>query len=258
MSYDKELQFAVNLAKEAGEVMKRYFTADDIGTITKEDDTPLTVADTSINQLVIERVKSEYPGCGVIGEEDSYGIDKDEVWVVDPIDGTLAYSSGIAVATFCLAYVVKGEVKVSVVYEPLGASRMYTAVLGNGAFMNDNKIEVLRTDSFDKTLTVFGADKLNVIKTELNKKGSKNLWFHSFAFGAVKVADGTFVAGGMRYGSPWDAAAASLIVQEAGGKVTDIHGNPRKYKEWGDGVVVSNGALHEEIIKLINDEDSRD
>ena len=126
LGYEKELDFAKQLAQDAGEIMRRYFQSDDIGTELKEDNTPLTIADTKINQLAIDRVKQVFPRCGVIGEEDSFETEREELWVVDPIDGTKPYSLGIPVSTFCLAYAVNGDVKVSVVYDPF-QDRLYHA-----------------------------------------------------------------------------------------------------------------------------------
>ncbi len=80
MDYAEELEFAKGLALEAGGIMRRYFNAEDIGTTWKQDNTPLTVADTTINELVISRVKEMFPKDGVIGEEASYETERPRVW----------------------------------------------------------------------------------------------------------------------------------------------------------------------------------
>jgi myo-inositol-1(or 4)-monophosphatase len=103
VSYEKELRFATDLAQEAGAIMDRYFRAEDIGTELKQDLTPVTVADTTINDLVIDRVQQSYPEHGVLGEENSYEPTRDRIWVVDPIDGTVPFSLGIPTSTFSLA-----------------------------------------------------------------------------------------------------------------------------------------------------------
>ena len=109
MSYEKELDFAKALALEAGEIMRKYFRSDRLGTVQKDDLTPLTVADTAINDLVIERVQHEFPEHGVLGEEASYEPNRQWIWVVDPIDGTSPYSCGIPISTFSLALVNKKD-----------------------------------------------------------------------------------------------------------------------------------------------------
>lgn len=249
------LEFAKGLAVEAGIIMKRYFRAEDIGTEWKEDSTPVTVADTIINKLVIDRVKEVYPEFGIIGEEDSHEPSRDYVWVVDPIDGTIPFSLGIPVSTFCLALVYKGDVQISVVFEPF-QDRLFSAMLGGGAFMNDKKIHVSSDKDF-KNKYLFGSswvkkgekDLRDVLHT-LREKGVKTLNLPSYSYMAALVASGEFVAAFMTYGSQWDAAAISLIVEEAGGKASDLNGQTRKYHEWGEGILLTNGVVHDDIVRL--------
>lgn len=257
MKYTSELQLAKLLAKEAGVLMHRYFRSEDIGVEIKEDQTPVTIADTKINRLVIERVKEKYPQTGVIGEEDSYNEENDNVWVVDPIDGTMPFSLGIPVSTFSLAYVEKGKVKVAVIYDPF-IDRLYWAVEGEGSYLNNEKIAVSKITSLDNAYIALGG---GLIKKEFKKLSDNNVRtfdMYSYAFSASLVATGDFVVAVMTYGSPWDAAAASLIVQEAGGRATDLLGNDRNYAEWGDGILITNGHVHDELLKLIDYENTRD
>ncbi|MDR1032910.1 MAG: inositol monophosphatase, partial [Candidatus Nomurabacteria bacterium] len=127
------LEFARRLAYAAGGVMLKYFRLGGGISHYKEDNTIVTKADTEINQMVIDRVRATYPGHGVYGEEDSFGRDKNELWVCDPIDGTNMFARGVPVAVFSLAFVVDGEPVMGVVYDPF-TDRLYTAVKGEGAF----------------------------------------------------------------------------------------------------------------------------
>ncbi len=252
------LEFAKGLAAEASVIMRRYFRAEDIGTNWKEDNTPLTIADTTINKLVIDRVKAVYPDHGVIGEEDSYETKRDYVWVVDPIDGTMPFSLGIPVSTFCLALVYKGDVQVSVVMEPF-QDRLFSAIRGHGAYLNEKKLKVSKTTDFKNNYFFLlgwiqrDARDLRAVVTELEKQGARMLGLLSYAYSTALVATGDLMVSGMSYGSPWDAAAIALIVEEAGGKATDLKGKPRKYNEWSDGILISNGAVHDKVVKLIRD-----
>lgn len=257
------LEFSKGLAQEAGIIMKRYFRAEDIGTEWKEDDTPLTVADTMINQLVIDRVKEIYPEHGIIGEEQSFEAEREYVWVVDPIDGTIPFTLGIPGSTFCIALVHKGEVHVAVVFEPF-QDRLFSAKRGEGAYLNDRIITVSK-DTEIKNRYFFGADWMkpgqkNVRPAilELEKRGARLLSVPSYAFMGALVATGDFFAAFMAYGSPWDAAAISLIVEEAGGRATDLNGNVRKYNEWSDGILVTNGIVHNDIVKMTKNADTWD
>lgn len=256
MEYQREITFAKRLASEAGETMRRYFQADDIGVEIKEDNTPITIADSSINAFVIEQVRKEFPDCGVIGEEDSFETEREKLWIVDPIDGTRPYSLGIPVSTFCLAYAEAGQVKASVVYDPF-QDRLFSAVAGQGAFVNEKPIAVSETASMQDQYVALGGGRTNRARREL-RDVVKRFELYSFAYAATLVAEGNFVAAGMEYGSQWDAAAASLIVQEAGGRVTDLDGNERDYSQWGKGILMTNGHVHDALLELIDDESSRD
>lgn len=135
---------AIELAKSAGDTMRHHFT---IGMkITwKADKTPVTIADTKINALVIKVIKDTFPTHGVLGEEASdYEVGDKYLWVCDPIDGTIPYSHGIPTSVFSLALVKDGEPILGVVYDPF-MERMFFAQKGEGAFMNEQIINVKKT-----------------------------------------------------------------------------------------------------------------
>ena len=98
------LDFAKSVAYEAGEIIRKYFVKNPDSEF-KKDDSIVTVADKEINDLVIERVKENFPGHAVNGEEASYQQDTKHVWVCDPIDGTNPFAMTVAVSVFSLAYV---------------------------------------------------------------------------------------------------------------------------------------------------------
>ncbi len=260
----KALQFAKDLARESGVIMKRYFQATDIGIEWKEDNSPVTVADRTINDLVIEKIKVTYPEYGVVGEEASYKADRETVWVVDPIDGTAPFSFGMPISTFCLALVHNGDVQVSVVYDPF-QDRMYSAQVGLGAYMNDVRLHVSDASTLKKqyilafrSLTKPNHTGINTMFDAIQREGAKTYMFASFSYAGALVADSRFVAACMEYGSPWDAAAISLIVSESGGMATDLNGKPRKYNIWADGLILSNGKVHQKLVDLIDYENTRD
>jgi fructose-1,6-bisphosphatase/inositol monophosphatase family enzyme len=262
VNYDNELKFAKGLAREAGVVMKRYFRTDDLNTERKDDNSPITIADTAINRMVIDRVKASYAEYGVIGEEESHNKTAEYVWVCDPIDGTSSFMLGMPVSTFCLALVHKGRVLLSVVYDPY-QDCLYYAVTGKGAFLNDTPLKVSSTSylkgEYLLAPDVIGSDAEDItdIKLALRDRGARVVNLASFTYVALRVAEGKMPVAFMTYGSPWDAAAISLIVQEAGGKATDLNGKIRRYDEFANGIVLSNGTLHDEIIGIISGARSR-
>lgn len=261
---DKAFVFAKDLARQSGEIITKYFQSADMAKNWKEDNSIVTVADTTINQLVISKIQESYPEHGVYGEEDTYEIEREWLWVVDPLDGTSPFSLGIPISTFALALVHNGDVIFSIVFDPF-QDRMFVARKGQGAFVNDAKLEVSKEDTFKRqfvlsfrSLTKPDHKGVNIMFDELQRQGAKIYMFAGFSYGGALVAEGRFVAACMAYGSPWDAAAISLIVQEAGGKATDMNGKPRKYNVWGDGLIVSNGLVHDRLVKLIDYENTRD
>lgn len=259
---NKYLEFAQSLAVDAGEVMRKYFRSDSLQTSWKEGTSPVTIADTEINRMVIDRIKETYPPHGVFGEEESFENDRETIWVVDPVDGTAPFELGIPAATFCLALVHEGKVQVSVVYDPF-QDQLFSAVRGRGTRVNGNPAQIPQSSDithkyiFRPSVTSNNSEDFSFVEKEVRKQGAKIMAFSSFSYLASLILEGKMVAAFMSYGSPWDAAAISLIIQEAGGKATDLSGQERVYNDWADGILVSNGALHDKMVGLIKDARSR-
>jgi myo-inositol-1(or 4)-monophosphatase len=138
------LKFATDLALEAGQIMEKHFHAA-VEFREKADLTIVTVADEAINQLVIDRVAESYSEHSVFGEEASSNKGHQYAWVCDPIDGTIPYSKGLPVSVFSLALTKDGESIVGVVYDPF-MKRLYSAIKGEGAFLNGEAINVSSSD----------------------------------------------------------------------------------------------------------------
>jgi fructose-1,6-bisphosphatase/inositol monophosphatase family enzyme len=144
---EEYLEFAKGLAKQAGQIMLDYFDGDQQVEI-KADNSPVTIADKTINDLVINEIAKAYPDHGVVGEEASTDKqDQEYVWFCDPVDGTKAFTWGLPTAMFSLALVTKGRPVMGVAYDPF-LKRMFTAVKGQGAFCNGEKISVSSLDLY--------------------------------------------------------------------------------------------------------------
>jgi myo-inositol-1(or 4)-monophosphatase len=178
-------------------------------------------------------------------------------WVCDPIDGTMPYSNGLPIFTFSIALVDQetGLPVLGLVNDPI-MKNMYWAYKGSGAFRNGEKIHILSHDDFKNSymsidgsrLQEFSGLKVNEL---LREKGVKLMKLLSFVYGAIQVANGKFV-GSVFFGEyAHDVAALKIIVEEAGGKVTDLNGEERRYDEKGLGCIVSNGVLHNEIVDVL-------
>lgn len=257
--YQNELTIAKKLAKEAGDIMLGYFNTAASNPATKSDRTIVTKADTDINRLVIEILNKETPGYSIWGEEESSIVEGAEyTWVCDPVDGTMPFSKGLPISTFSLALVDKhGQSIVGVVYDPF-QDRLYTAVKGYGAFLNDQKIEVSETATLegayiDEELWINQEEEVTFDnpKDVLNKAGAKVTTQCSAVIMGCFVANGAYDAMVFGQGKPEDIAAIAVIVTEAGGKVTDLLGNEQRYDTNIRGAIVSNGRIHQELLGII-------
>ncbi len=252
------LEFAKGLANEAEEIALKYFSFE-IDSTWKEDDTPLTKADTEINDLVIKRIKETYPEHSVYGEEKSYKKKNSRyIWVCDPIDGTMAFSCGLPLFVFSIALVdqSKGLPILGLVNDPV-MKTMYWAVKNGGAYRNGKQIFVSDSKTFLNTYTLTGASGKDVgfsnlpVHELLGNEKSRVMKFPSFIYGAIQVANGKFAAGVFYKKDGHDVAALKIITEEAGGKVTDLNGNERRYDQNGVGCIVSNGILHDKLLEIV-------
>ena len=252
------LEFAKKLAREAEEIALNFFSFE-TESIWKEDNTPLTKADTEINDLVIKRVNENFPEHSIYGEEKSELKENSKyIWVCDPIDGTMPFSNGLPIFTFSIALVDQssGLPILGVVNDPI-LKNMYWAIKNGGAYRNGKQLFVSKNKSLESTYLIIegsgkavGFSNLSLIKT-LSEKKCKVMKFLSFIYGGIQVSNGKFM-GGVFYNPYWhDIAALKIITEEAGGKVTDLNGEERRYDENGIGCIVSNGVLHDELLKII-------
>ena len=252
---EEYLKFAKDIADYAGKIMIKYFNQDN-GSSYKGDKTIVTLADKEINTYLIEQVKEKYPNHSVDGEEEQFGK-SDYVWVCDPVDGTAMYARHIPVAVFSLALVINGEPKVGVVFDPFTNS-LYTAIKGNGAYRNGKKIAVndyeledIRTQCY---CDLSSRDEYEISKVLENlRKKTRFVDIGSIIRASMCVATADFVLAiftGAKHKN-CDIAAVKVIVEEAGGLVTDLFGNEQRYDESVKGAVISNGKVHNEVIGII-------
>lgn len=253
--YSEYLDFAKDIAKYAGKVMLKYFNQEN-GEKYKGDRTIVTLADTEINSYLINQVKEKYPNHAVDGEEEKYG-ESNYKWICDPVDGTAMYARHIPVAVFSLALLIDGVPVLGVVYDPF-TDNMYSALKGNGTYKNDKKIEVSDI-TFDDMRSVANFDiwpaaEYNILEPikELGKK-TYLVAIGSVIRASMCVANGEFNAAifpGTIHKN-CDIAAVKIIVEEAGGKVTDMFGKEQRYDEDINGAIISNGIVHSEILEVI-------
>jgi fructose-1,6-bisphosphatase/inositol monophosphatase family enzyme len=256
------LDFAKDLAQEAGQIMRKYFRADEIGLKLKDDLSPLTLADTEINSLVIAKVKQRFPDHGVLVEEENYNLDKKQLWIVDPLDGTPTFARGIPVFAFSIALVEDGVPQVGVVYDP-NTDRLFSAITGQGAYENGRQINIKdphANTSFFISAWVVGGINGSCIKSKevdgklasvFGKSGNYMIFDLPIAYVMPLVAANNVDACLTTVINPWDLAAGCLIAKEAGAKVTDLFGD--EIERWDkniNGVIVAAPRFHADLVEL--------
>jgi histidinol-phosphatase len=256
-----DLALALELADVADAITLRRFRAADLVVETKPDLTPVTEADRAVEAQLRAHLARERPGDAVLGEEagETAADDRDATrrWLIDPIDGTKGYARGLPVWATLVALEVDGNPVVGVVSAPALGARWWAA-LGLGAFRNGDPIVVSRVGRVEDAHLAYdsvrafeeegiGDQFLALARRCWRTRGFGDFWSH------VLVADGSIdiaieVSG---RGAPlqvWDLAAPMVVVQEAGGRFTDLGGVA--CADAGN-VVATNGLLHEEVLAAL-------
>jgi histidinol-phosphatase len=247
-----ELDFANDLADRAATIAMDVFSGD-VRVRIKDDDTPVTQADTAIEAMVRERVAEVFPADRVLGEEQGGDADAPgRVWIVDPIDATKNFARAIPVFATLIALQVDGSLDLGVVSAPALGER-YEAVRGAGARMNGLPIRVSETTSVAEAQVTFSSlpallaerpGMRGILDEAARTRGFGDFWIHVLvARGASEVA----VEPELRL---WDYAALKVVVEEAGGRMTTIDGGPVTD---GGSVLTTNGPLHDEVVRRLAD-----
>lgn len=248
-------EFALEIARRAGDVIKSNFTLG-MKKQWKEDNTPVTETDIVINEFVVSSIKEKFPDHSVLSEEGSAMTkDSEFVWVCDPVDGTIPFSHGIPTSVFSLALVRDGNPILGVIYDPF-MDRLFTAEKGNGAYLNGAKIAVSRAKTFQNSVMNLGwwpnaQFNLAPLYRTLKQKGAKLIDLGSTIYMGALLASGEFVANISAGREAHDSATIKILVEEGGGRVTDLFGNEQRYDQKTRGHLATNGLLHDELLRLI-------
>ena len=239
-----ELAFALSLADDADEITLSRFGAHDLRIETKPDLTPVTDADRAVEERLRARIAAERPGERVVGEELGADGGEGERWILDPIDATKNFLRGIPIFATLIAL----EDRVAVVSAPALGKRWW-AVRGEGAVANGRALRVSRVERIEDAMLTFTSlhrmdDRFVALaQRSWAPRGFGDFWqYMLLAEGAVDVC--------VEYtANLWDLAAPKLIVEEAGGRLTDLAGADRAD---GGSALASNGLLHDEALSALN------
>ena len=242
-------------AKEAGKIVKAHYgNAGKLG--YKNPRSIVTKVDLLSEKKIIGIISKKYPEHNFITEE-SGSIKKgsEYTWIIDPIDGTTNFVSGLGNFAVCIALAKKDEVLMGAVYDPCEDS-MFFAEKGKGAFLNNKKIKVSSKNNLGECILAFNLpsnvaiskDTLLLLSRIYGEfRGIRN--FGSAALNMCYLAQGKFDLYMTKSINSWDVAAAKIIVEESNGKVTNPDGS--KWNLDNTQIIASNKILHDKFVKLI-------
>ena len=242
---------AIGAAREAGEIALRYYHGDFEVTI-KPDQTPVTQADREAETAITTSLRRAFPEIGVLGEEFGQQGPTDRRWIIDPIDGTKNFVRHIPMWAVLLALEEQGEITAGVVLNPVSGD-LFWARRGDGAWANGRRLHVSDVATLPEAF---------LLHSSLSLLRPTPYWP-----GFVRLVDGTARTRGFGdyygYGlvaegkgeiyvevdlKPWDVAPMKILIEEAGGRLTDLSGRPNIY----DGsVLATNGRLHDEALRVL-------
>ncbi|HUP59572.1 MAG TPA: inositol monophosphatase family protein [Thermoanaerobaculia bacterium] len=239
-----DLQLALELAGAADAITMKFFRSASLAVRTKQDHSPVSEADEAVERTLRELLQRARPDDGILGEEFGVSGASARRWILDPIDGTKNFVRGIPVFGTLIALEENARVVAGVVSAPAIARRWW-ASKGEGAFCNGDAIRVSRVDSIEKAyLSSYALDEpfLALARRSGRACAFSDFWAHMLvAEGALEIAVEPKLA-------TWDVAALMIIVEEAGGRFTDLRGNARH--DGGSGVS-TNGLLHDAVLEAL-------
>jgi myo-inositol-1(or 4)-monophosphatase len=255
MTQTPDATFLTKLAKIAAEVHLRHFDKLDPADIDlKRRRDLLTVADSEAERELIREIKSSYPGHDILAEESGAQVSGAEwCWIIDPVDGTTNFARGFPMFSASIGLVRRGLPVLGLV-EAAYLRETFIAERGAGAFLNGRRLSVSRTPDIHTSLlaTGFSYVRNEVTRNNVDNFGKLVLKCHDIRRGGSASVDLAYVAAGRfdgyweGYLKPWDVAAGALLVQEAGGAITDFAGG----QDWlfGENAVATNGMIHAELL----------
>jgi myo-inositol-1(or 4)-monophosphatase len=256
---DRLLETAVVASREAGGILESYRKSG-FRVQHKNSINLVTDADHAAEQCVIDRLRQQFPTHRFLAEERGRVEENASpfLWVIDPLDGTTNFAHGYPVYCVSIGLEVEGQVVLGVVFDP-SRDELFTATHGGGAYLNGTPLHVTATASLDHSLLVTG------FAYDIRETKRNNLdYFASFALKSQGMRrtgsaalDLSYVAAGRFDGfwevtlHPWDMAAGSVIVREAGGLVTNFLGQDLSI--YGQELVASNGHIHKAMLQVLNE-----
>jgi myo-inositol-1(or 4)-monophosphatase len=250
----------VNATEAGAEVLKYYFNSKTLKISNKEGINNLvTEADHAAEKAIIETIQESFPEHFILSEEaGEVKMDSSYKWIIDPIDGTVNYAHGIPLCCVSIGLEKDGQILMGAVYNPL-LDEFFIAEKGKGATLNGEKITVSEKKQVMDACIVTGFPYVYLdmpngpldVFNRLIRKGVPVRRLGSAAIDLCWVASGRFDGFYEHKLNAWDSSAGFLIVEEAGGRVSDFSGN--SYSPYQPKIVATNGLIHNELLEWVND-----
>jgi myo-inositol-1(or 4)-monophosphatase len=253
------LNVMIKAAQKAGRTLKRDFgEVEHLQVSLKGPGDFVTAADRRAEEILCTELAAARPGYGFVGEEGGkrHGTDETHTWIVDPLDGTTNFLHGIPQFAISIGLQREGTIIAGVIYNPAN-EELYTAERGKGAFLNDQRLRVAGRRKLDECVIGCGLPHIGRGDHELSRREMTEIQNRVAGlrrFGAACL-DMAFVAAGRLDGywernlSPWDMAAGTIIVREAGGIVTDVENKDDPLKSGS--VICGNEFVHAELVNIL-------
>jgi histidinol-phosphatase len=251
---DRLLDAALDAARAAGAIALSYFRAD-VRVMQKPDQTPVTQADHEAETAIVDRLRALFPDVGFLGEEFGAQGSQARRWIIDPIDGTKNFVRGIPYWATLLALEEDGEITLGVVHSP-ATGELFWARRGQGARADGVPLHVSTIDRLDAAMVVHSSLNLlrpldggrvwdgvvRLIDRTDRQRGFGDYYGYTFVLrGRAEIMLEADV-------KAWDIAPIKVLVEEAGGRLTDFAGRPTIYSGTA---LASNGRLHDETLALL-------
>ncbi len=255
------LAFLSQVTRAAGEVLVDFFTRDfriDTKNPFEGSIDIVTDADRASEELILDAIRREFPDHDILAEETTTtNTGSPWLWIVDPLDGTINFAHGFPAFCISIALMEHGRLLAGMVFDPLRKDAFFAA-RGSGAFLNDQPLHVSRADRMDRSLVATGFPYDRAISAENNLAEFCNVVtrVQGMRRAGSAALDLAYVAAGRLDGfwelklNPWDMAAGMLLVEEAGGRVSDRTGASTDV--YTKSIVATNGRIHEVLVELLS------